>query len=380
MALARDTSITAEAQANASAGRFAPSAQAGVWSIDGDALLHADRDGPATVLVPTEAVRLIAVDLPLANRAKRLAALPFAVEDMIAEPIDSVHLAIGAEIAPKRYLVGVVRHDRMAEWIVRIEDAGLDHAALVPDALALPRPAEGEWAVDLGAARAVVRSGDGTGFAIPAPMLRTAWDASGRPPAIAYGAALPGDMAATTDDITIDPLGRRLLSPALDLRQGLYARRRRAAPGVARRLAMIVGFGVLAHTGIAAADTLLLQRIADRRVEETRTLVAAMVPGANLGSDDLAGDVAEMLPSPGAAKRGDDPFLPAATRISSALAPLTGQVPVKAMTFSGGVLTIAIDSTDPALATRINAALRDAGVQATVAAGADGIRITAGAA
>jgi general secretion pathway protein L len=119
------------------------------------------------MLVPTEQVRLLAVDLPLASRAKRMEALPFAIEDRIADPIESVHLALGMEIAPKRYLVGVVRHDVMESWVARADEAGLGHAAMVPDALALPVPGEGAWAVDLGETRAVVRAGDGTGFACP---------------------------------------------------------------------------------------------------------------------------------------------------------------------------------------------------------------------
>ncbi|WP_394652783.1 type II secretion system protein GspL, partial [uncultured Sphingomonas sp.] len=105
MIITRDTHVTVEAPPGASLDASGP---AGVWTLTGEALAVSDADGPATVLVPNEAVRLLAVDLPLPTRAKRLAALPFAVEELIAEPIDSVHLALGIELSPKRYLVGVV--------------------------------------------------------------------------------------------------------------------------------------------------------------------------------------------------------------------------------------------------------------------------------
>ena len=377
-----DTLVTAEPVLRASVrDGWAQNASgpAGVWTLNGDGLIASDADGPATVLVPTEAVLLLAVDLPIANRAKRLAALPFAIEDRIVDPVDAVHLAIGAELSPKRFLVGVVRHERMAEWIARIEEAGLDHAALVPDALALPRPGESEWAVDLGSTRAVVRRGDGTGFAVPAPVLRTAWEAGGRPAMIGYGAPLPDDMRGGDDLLDADPLGRRLLAPALDLRQGVYARRRRSAPGVGKRLAQIAALGVLAHAGIATADTILLRGIADKRARETQALVMERAPGTNLSGDDLAGTVADLLPPPGAGG-GVDAFLPAVTRISGALAPLAGQVPVRTMSFQGNVLTIEVDSSDPALGARVTSALRDAAVPATVTTGASGIRITASAA
>ena len=89
----------------------------GVWTLSGERLIIAEPGGPATVLVPSESVLLLAVDLPLASRAKRLAALPFAIEDRIADPLDAVHIALGAEIAPQRYLVAVVRHTLMLRWI-----------------------------------------------------------------------------------------------------------------------------------------------------------------------------------------------------------------------------------------------------------------------
>jgi general secretion pathway protein L len=375
MRFTHDPDVTTGSLGNASLSGASLSGPAGVWTLDGTGLIAADHDGPATVLVPSEAVRLLAVSLPITNRAKRLAALPFAVEDMIAEPIESVHLAIGAEIAPKHYLVGVVAHATMAEWVARTEEGGLEHAALVPDALALPTPGAGEWAVDLGATRCVVRRGDGTGFALAAPLLRTAWEAGGRPPMIAYGAPLPEDMGAGADRLEVEPLGRRLLSPALDLRQGAYARRRRSLPGFWKRAGQIAAVGIVAHAGIATADTFALQRIADRREAETRALVLEKAPGANLPADALAPAVVDLIPQ-GGPSGGSNPFLPAVTRVSAALATLSPTPGVRAMTLGADVVTIDLAPADPA---RIDAALRAAGVQATVSDTPAGPRISTAA-
>ncbi|MHA6722507.1 type II secretion system protein GspL [Sphingomonas sp. RS2018] len=379
MVISRDAPVTAEPARRASLGAFGgeiPSGPAGIWTLDGAALAASDGDGPATVLVPGEGVLLLAVDLPIANRAKRLAALPYAIEDRIAEPIEQVHIALGAELSPRRYLVGVARHDRIAEWIARIEDAGLDHAALVPDSLALPMPADGEWAVDLGETRAVVRAGDGTGFAIPAAMLRTAWESAGRPRIIGYGAPLPADMDGGADALALDPLGRRLLAPMLDLRQGAYARRRRSLPSFGKRLAKIVAIGVAAHAVIAFADTILLRGIANDRADETRALVTKLAPGTNVSGEDFATTVTDLLPQPGAGG-GANAFLGAAARLSAALAPIGPTLTARSMGMQGGMLTMDIDSTDPALAGRVSQALRDAGVAGRVTATAGGIRVTA---
>lgn len=348
-------------------------AGAGVWTLSGRELIIAEPDGPATVLVPTEQVLLLGVDLPLPSRARRLEALPFAVEDRIAEPVESVHLALGAEIAPKQYLVGVVRHDVMAAWVEQAEAAGLGHAAVVPDALALPVPPEGCWSVDLGATRAVVRAGDGTGFACSAPMLRAAWEAAERPPAIAYGAALPADMLMSGAPLEPQPLARRLASPPLDLRQGAYARSRRVG-NVWRRIAWIVALGAAAHAAIAVADTVMLRVIADRRAAETRALVATMAPGVPQDAN-FAGAVANMLPT------GSGPvpqaFFPLLSRVSGALTPLGAALDVRAIKFEANTLTFDLAGR-LGLAAQLKSALAAGGVKAGVAESPDGsIRVTA---
>lgn len=382
MILARDRRVTSTSAHRASVGsvtRENIGGPAGVWTLDGAAIVASDADGPATVLVPSEAVRLLAVDLPLASRAKRLAALPFAIEDRIAEPVESVHIALGVELSPRRYLVGVVRHDRMIEWIARVEAEGLDHAALVPDCLALPVPGEGEWAVDLGETRAVVRSGDGTGFAIPAALLRTAWESAGKPAIIGYGAPLPADMRAGDDALALDPLGRRLLAPALDLRQGAYARRRRGLGSYGKRFAKVAALGVLAHAGIAAADTIALAGIADRREEATKALVQSVAPGTDVSGDDFATRVTDLLPQPGTGG-GANPFLGTASRIAAALSPLGPDVDASRFALQNGRVVMDVPSTEPGFAARVEAALRGAGLAAQVTTTADGVRISAPAA
>lgn len=344
----------------------------GAWTLAGDRLIIVDPEEPATMLVPSEQVRLLAVDLPLASPAKRRAALPFAIEDQIAGPLESVHIALGAEIGAKRYLVGVVSHDAMARWVDLADRAGLAHAALVPDALALPRPPEGGWGVELTGNRALVRAGDGTGFALPAAMLGSAWQAAGKPPVTAYGAPLPEEMMTSQGTVERP----RLTVPALDLRQGIYARRP-ASSTFWRRLGWVVALGAAAHIVIAAADTLMLRAIADRRAAETRALVATAAPGTTIGTD-LVGEVTELLPVATGAQ--PDAFVPLVSRLSGALSPLAGSLIVRAMTFQANTLTIDIEGGD-GLAARIDAALKAARVAATVTSAADGsIRITASAA
>lgn len=365
---AHEANVTAGSSAIGAPDLAAPRAD-GVWTLAGDRLIIVDASGPATILVPTEQVRLLAVDLPLPSKAKRLVALPFAIEDQIAEPVESVHIALGEELGAKRYLVGVVRHDVMTRWVAIAEAAGLGHAVMTPDALFLPAVASGSWAVKLDGSRALIRAGDGTGFAVPATMLRTAWESAGKPSAYYYGAPLPEEMMAQPGS-----LGQT--ASTLDLRQGAYARRNAAQTTLWRRLAWVVALGAAAHVVIATADTLMLRSIANRRAADTRALVATAAPGVNVG-DDLVGGVTNLLPT-GTSSNKPDRFTPLATRVSGALAPLAGSLSVRAMNFQADTLTMDIEGSEAGLATRIDAALKAAQVAATVTNGGDGsIRITA---
>src|ERR1044072_3946086 len=144
---------------------------------------------------------------------------------------------------------------------------------------------------------------------VPGRSISTAaapWSASrrmppgkpaGPPPAPAYGAPLPAEMMLGEAVLQPEPLARRLLLPALDLRQGAYARRR-AVSNAWRRIAWIVAIGAAAHASIALADTVMLTVIANRRAAETQALLATVAPGVPV-TGAVAATAAALLPRGG---------------------------------------------------------------------------------
>lgn len=336
----------------------------GVWALAGGQAIIVEPDGPATMLVPGESVLVIAVDLPLASRGKRIEALPFAIEDRISDPIESVHIALGEEIAPRRYLAAVVRHSQMAAWVEAADANGLGHAAMVPDALMLPMPDEGEWNARAEQGRVIVRSSDGTGFAVPALLMRQAWDAAGQPRVWNLGPEPIGDLPQAAGVNA----GGTVARPPIDLRQGRYAQRGGGGSGWARRLGWIAAAGVAAHAAIAAADTAMLKVIAERRAADVRSAVAQAAPGANL-TGDLRTTVMDMLPAGGPAGSA---FVPLVTRTGRALSSVPG-ITARTMRFEQGTLVLDIEGGEAGLADRARAALRSAGVDAQVAAGQGGV-------
>jgi general secretion pathway protein L len=340
------------------AGRQQPGAATGIWSLghEGPVLVDAAWTGTPLVLVPTEDILILAVDLPIANRTQRLAALPFAVEDQVSEPIETLHVALGAELAPGRYLAGVVRHDRMAHWCAMIDAGGLEQAAILPDALSLPAPRTGCWAVAADGDRMLVRRPDGIAFALPLSAFDDVWDAADRPPLISCGETLP-------DRFSAEPAGPGWAGPStvagsvpLDLRQGRYARASNGPPWL-RRVLQVAVIGLLAHAAIYAVDTVALVRSADARQAETAALVAAA--GGPTGGD-LAATAESMLP------HGDsgDGLLPVFGRAARALQPVGTTVSFQSLGYErASGLTMELEASDLASLQRAEAVLREAGLQ-----------------
>jgi general secretion pathway protein L len=345
----------------------------GLWRIVDDRIIAIDRtwSGPTTVLVPSEDVLTLAVDLPFTTRRQRETALPFAIEDAVAEPLAALHCALGQEIAPRRHLAGVVQNARMRKWLAILATADLDPAVLLPDALSLPMPATGTWSVRVDSGRALVRTDQGTGFALPVRDLPTAWSAAGQPRLALLGGDLPDTMIEGVEDESVllgtvhDPVA--VLAP-LDLRQGTHAAVRAGAPDVLKTVAMIAGIGVLAHVGILAVDALLLHRMAETREAETRLLLQQVAPNLASGEDLIAAADRALPQGSGGAR----PFTRLLAQASGAL-PSAGQLGFTQVAYDqAGELSLGVVVPDAATLEQAVAALNTAGLTASGApAGVD---------
>ena len=335
----------------------------GIWFLDGDRLTSLARSdvGNATVLVPSEQVLILAVDLPLPSRRQRVTALPFAIEDQIADAIGEVHVALGMEIAPRRHLAAVVRHDVMARWVEQATDAGLAHAMIVPDALSLPVPEEGAWVVQASGERVLVRTWESTGFATSLGQLPVVWAAAGKPVCIAHGEALPPEVTSVTGEIELEPLTTRLMVPALDLRQGPYVKPRRSVPISARKVMAVIGAAALAHAAIAVLDTFALRQIADNRRAEAQALVQQYLPGVSVDGDFAAEVNALLAGGAGPPRSG---FFPLLARASAAVGRGAPGTTLRGLSYdaSAGELSLQIEQSDMNGLQRTQAALAAAGL------------------
>jgi general secretion pathway protein L len=340
----------------------------GLWRIDAERLtcLQPSAVTPGVVLVPSEQVLILGVDLPLPTRRQRLAALPFAIEERLAEPLEALHVALGVELSPGRYLAGVVRHDIMRDWTARLDAAGLGRSALIPDALDLPPAEDGAWSVLRMGDRALVRTADGRGFALPATMLAAAWASAGHPPIVSHGEPLAGNLPTVQPQYDPLQLSDTAPPPVLDLRQGPYSSRGRPLGTILRRLAFVMGAGAVAHAAIAAADTVALQNAAHARHDQALAMIRQTAP-ATPADADLVATLDRLLPEGGGAPGG---FLPLLSRTSTALRPVSAGIAMRSIGYNAadGGLSLSVEAADMAGLQRVQGALAAAALSPSAGA------------
>lgn len=234
-------------------------------------------EGQDVHVVPALSVALYAVQLPLRGNARRLVALPYALEEDVARPVDDVHFALCGASTQGRVLAAGVARDVM---VVAQGQAG--GKPLVSEQFLLPVPA-GEalrWTVWCIGARALVRQSDGTGFGVRTDMLTHLWRVAGRPPVDAYGAELPLEIHVNRHGDAAPPLP----GPLPDLRQGDFAPDpKRRAPLIA--LAACILLAISGHIGLAYADLQRQRATAEDLRAEASALLARNLPNARVSDD-----------------------------------------------------------------------------------------------
>ncbi|BAN47763.1 type II secretion system protein GspL [Metapseudomonas resinovorans] len=93
---------------------------------------------PWRLILPVEAVTCCAVRLPTQKGRWLRQALPFAVEELLAEDVEHFHLGLGGAVADGRHRVFAVRRSWLAGWLELVRKLGPAPAAIQVDADLLP--------------------------------------------------------------------------------------------------------------------------------------------------------------------------------------------------------------------------------------------------
>ena len=90
-------------------------------------------DRAVIVLVPATAVLSTSVDIPVKGGARLRAALPFALEEHLADDVEDLHFASGRRSESGLLPVSIVAHEQMLAWIAVLDEAGITATQMIPE-------------------------------------------------------------------------------------------------------------------------------------------------------------------------------------------------------------------------------------------------------
>ncbi len=129
---------------------------------------------PPLVLIPGTDVVLTQADIPSKQWKRIVQAVPYALEEQLAEDVEKLHFALGKrEPLSGDIAVAVIARAQMDSYWQQLSAVGLTPTRLIPDILAVPKPADG-WGVLYFDEVVLVRTGPQAGFAIESDCLGAA--------------------------------------------------------------------------------------------------------------------------------------------------------------------------------------------------------------
>ncbi|HEX5755204.1 MAG TPA: type II secretion system protein GspL [Arenimonas sp.] len=332
-------------------------------------LPRADADQRVTVLVPGEDVLLL--DLPrIAGSAAQLQqALPFAIEEQLAAPVEQQHVAWAAN--GERLRVAVVARERIEQWLAALRDAGVEPDAMIPETLALQPGARPQLLVEDG--RCLLRLDDARGLmleratvaelAAQIPQPVDCWLAG------SDAAPLPVHSQQAVAQV-LPLLASGAQGSPLNLLQGRYAPRRRVG-GAQRawRWAAMLAAAVLASLLLTAVvDQRKLSAKVAAQEAEMAALYLRAVPGAS-NADNPAQQLQAVLSSQGL---GDgDPALSLLSLAAPAIA-ADARISLDALDYRDGRLELVLQAADVAGLDALRQRLAAAGLAVEIVASTPG--------
>jgi len=309
-------------------------------------------------LVPSVQVALFEADAVSPRRAQLVKAIPFALEDQLASPVEELHFALAERISAGRVIVAVAARGAMRAWIDVLAAAGIRADVMTSESLALAA-SETKTTVLIESERALLRGAGALAVGCDTAALPQ-WLAIAGGAAVevndfraAPGLALPGDVASYRDRLT-DPLAfiarQFAAEPAVNLLQGEFAPSHRHAPAARlwRRAGLLTAAAAALALLLAGIDYLHLRRESDRLDAAQRDVLRTSLP--DLAA--VAGDPRSLMQSALTRLRGDTSgggLLPMLARIGPIFASTT-RVQLRSLEYRNATLELGLRAPDvPAL-------------------------------
>jgi general secretion pathway protein L len=310
------------------------------------------------VLVPGADVRLAQVTVPARQPSKVLLAAPYALEDQLAEDVDTLHFALGTRTSEGAWPVAVVARERMDGWLQPFVDRGLKPDALIPETQCLPGVDHGRWSALAEPAQVTVRTGAYAGFAcVPEDLplfLQLADPDKKALLRVVVARDFTGDLSRLEWPVELLPgftaplealLQNLSLERVTNLLQGAYSQREDLARAWRpwRPSAALLGTWLLLAGAWHGVEAFKLQRELTTQDEANAQRYQQLFP-----ADSRIVDLPEQLSRQITALRGGGShggLLPLAQTLGGALGAVQG-LSVQSLQFREGVLTADLTASD----------------------------------
>jgi general secretion pathway protein L len=135
------------------------------------ATIPIDKNQQVIVLLPNTEILLTQVTLPTTQRQRLQQAVPYALEEQLAEDIEQLHFALGQRDAQQRLAVAIIAQRHLDSYLNALREHQLFPTVVMPEVLALPLISE-SWSVSQYGQRVLVRTEKQAGFAIDEENLQ----------------------------------------------------------------------------------------------------------------------------------------------------------------------------------------------------------------
>ncbi len=330
------------------------------------------------VLLPSTEVLLTTVEIPTMPQYRLQQAVPYALEEQVAEDIEQLHFALGGRDAAKRLNVAVVAQRYLDKYISELREHGVTATVILPEVLAVPLT-EG-WSVMQFGQRVVVRTGKQAGFAVEEEHLATVLALSELPSQMTIWGKVTESvrlaLVALNIPISEPEVAENVLmtgayqTPFLNLLQGKYQPIQHTAHWWRPwRLtaALLLFFGILKMTDLAISyqqlqqNTQQLNQQIEQIYRQTFPQAQKIVNPRVQMEQQLKELTAKTMHTPAAN------FLVMLSQLSPILMKTT-QLNVREIHFQNGKLELNLEVAEATTLELLKRLLKEAGVEATVTA------------
>jgi len=239
----------------------------------------------ATLLLPASWMHIRTLQLPVMGAAKLAQALPYALEDYLAGDVEQLHVVSSRQQADGSVLVAAMDAELLQSVLNQLQALGITVQRAVPDALCLPRHADGHSIMPVGDGW-LLRDQHDNAMCLRAEELEwldSAGDRDARwhcycssdqtPPD-----ALNGHCQTHPHRDPLDTLARHAGSCELNLLRGRFARSEDRSGRLWRAPALAAGILIIVLTGYAISEHWLLQRELTRQQQLVREQMQRAFP------------------------------------------------------------------------------------------------------